>query len=168
MKIIRFILIAVLIVLCLSACDQSSGSGKESELWGVTIDDNGEGEWTFYKHNETIYGEGNWVYDWDGTDATCPYTFDEVVVSGNSISFTANGSATYPAPDVPPPYQCSDFTLDVQGSINYDTKTATGTYTISFNESSWPVISDGTWSAQLFSGGGILITEEVSDSAGGE
>ena len=124
-----------------------------SEEWTYTLDGGkGSGNLTVTeKQDGSITANGSWTYFYYGQRITDTFANAPVTVSGSSLSFTANGTATNH--DVPPAYQTSAYTLEVD--VTTDKGQASGTYHFTFSNPVWPRTFAGNVVATRTSGAGI-------------
>ncbi|CCK78715.1 DUF4214 domain-containing protein [Desulfobacula toluolica] len=127
-----------------------------SEEWETSVDSgSGYGQWTLKENSDgSIRTDGEWTYVYKGNYVNCPFTNAIVTISGQSLSFSATGTAT--ASGAPVGYNTATFTLDVNGTTSDNS--GNGNYSISFNQFGWPSKYSGNWQGNLISGGGITTT----------
>lgn len=120
-----------------------------SEDWDYILDyGQGSGNLTLTEQQDgSIIVDGSWSYLYYGAFATGSFTNGSATISGASVSFTASGTATHPL--VTP----SAFTMYVNVTTNNGQ--ASGTYTLTFSNPSWPSGFSGSLVATRASGSGI-------------
>ena len=128
-------------------------SPEITEYWKLALDDGqGSSNLTLIKKQDgTSIADGNWTYNYLGSDVSGLYTEASVTIAESSILITASGIATNPS--APPGYQTSPFTLTIIGTA-LDGK-GSGTFTTAFQSVGWPDRISGSWEGKLRSGGGI-------------
>ena len=146
-------IISLLIVLVISFVMVPEASSGNTEQWGLILSGGqGSGNCTLIeKQDGTVTADGDWVYTYQGADASGPYLDASVTIAGSSISIMASGTATNPS--APPGYKTSPFTLSISG-IAYNGY-GSGTFAINFTASGWPSIISGGWEGTRESGSGI-------------
>ena len=145
-------------------CDQESGCIHDPvpgcvcvalEEWISLVNQGkGSGNWSFCKGvDSAVVVEGEWIYNTtlfnESEEIRCPFTGGLATISGQSVSFTASGTAQITSN----PSQTSPFTLVVEGTTNNGQ--AGGSFTISFTQQYWPPEYSGGWTATRESGSGI-------------
>ena len=107
-----------------------------TEQWHCGLDSGqGENNLTFIEEEDaSITVDGSWVYSYSGSDIRGSFIYGTATISGTSFSFTATGSAHNPG--APWGYRDSDFTLNVNTTI--DKGAASGTYILTFSNPYWP------------------------------
>jgi hypothetical protein len=103
--------------------------------------------------DSTVIVEGEWIYNAtlfnENEEIRCPFTGGLATISGQSVSFTASGTARFTSN----PNQTSPFTLEVEGTTNNGQ--GGGSFTITFTQPGWPSEFSGGWTATRESGSGI-------------
>ena len=103
------------------------------------------------KQDGTIISDGNWGYNYYGSNVSGPFVNATVTIAGTSISIKASGTAT--SPSSPPGYKTSPYSLKINGTaLNGQ---GSGTFTITFQAVGWPNTISGTWAGKRTSGSGI-------------
>jgi hypothetical protein len=149
-------LIIIILTISFMSCSKDNSTAPATmatEIWESAANDTlGSGNWTINKYDNGSYNiNGSWVFSWSGTNCTCPFTNGTFIQFGDSVSFTGNGTANYPA--APQGYQNSPFTLKVNGIANGGN--FTGNYEITFSTYGWPQKISGSSKAKRTSGSGI-------------
>ena len=108
------------------------------------------------KQDGTIISDGNWGYNYYGSNVSGPFVDASVTIAGTSVSIKALGTAT--SPSSPPGYKRSSYSLEINGTA-LDGQ-GTGTFTITFQAVGWPNRISGTWAGKRTSGSGITAETE--------
>jgi hypothetical protein len=150
-------IISLLIVLGISFVLVPEASAAKTEQWELVFNGGqGSGNCTLNKgQNGNVTADGNWTYNYQGTNVSGPYSNAPVTIAGASISIAASGTATNPNPSVPPAYQTSPFTSSISGRACNGH--GSGTFAITFTTFGWPSSISGTWTGARKSGSGITV-----------
>lgn len=126
------------------------------EVWGFIMDNDSanHGEATFKKLSDgTITTNAIWHFLSGNDMVSCPIEEGNVLIKGDSLKVTAQGTATNSNPQIPPGFNTSPFTINVKGTTHNGT--ASGQWQIFFTTFGWPPTIQGTFTAVRKSGSGI-------------
>jgi hypothetical protein len=132
-------------------------SPEKTEQWELILDGGrGYANVTLsQKQDGTISSDGNWVYNYQGSSVSGPYTDAPVAIVGSSMSIKTSGTATNPS--APQGYKTSPYSLSIIGTaLNGE---GAGTFTITFQTVGWPNRILGTWAGKRTSGSGITAVD---------
>ena len=151
------LVIALLSVLFIGCSDNKSTStgptDVNTETWqSIANDTLGTGTWYIKQSTGgTLNISGNWVFEWDGIEASCVFTSGTAIVTGDSLNFTGSGNAHYAG--APVGYQDSPFVLKSRGIAS--SGNFSGVYEITFTTFGWPSKFSGTTKSKRIAGSGI-------------
>jgi hypothetical protein len=133
-------------------------SPEKTEQWELILD-GGLGYANvilIQKQDGTIISDGNWVYNYHGSNVSGPYVDAPVTIVGTSMSIKALGTATNSS--APPGYKTSPYSVKINGTA-LDGQ-GTGTFAISFQTVGWPNMVVISWAGKRISGSGITAETE--------
>jgi len=164
-----FLFCAAVVTACSSGDDDDSGSVNNdivaTETWDSDLSNgDGYGTWTFKKRTDgSIFVDGEWVYEGNSAPetVTCPFTNAPVILDGNKMSFTANGTAYLK--DREGPGSTSGFVLKVAADGIGGASTSHFSYEIEFDSPYWqPNRVSGEGEASLTGESEIFNSSEYS------